>query len=409
MDRAAITTRLKQEARRLGFDLAGACPAVAPSGLHNLHQWLAAGYAGEMRYLADRVTAYEHPGHVLAGVRSLLVVAVNYRTVNPTPVAPGQGRISRYAWGLDYHDLIHARLDALAELLRQLVPGRACAGWSTRRLSWTRVRAVGRPGLDRKKHAPFESAQRQLVLLGRATDRFRVRVRRAAGDRSLRKLHRLPRRLPNAGLRRSLCARQSPLHQLSDDRASIEHSDRIARSPGRLGLRLRCLPGCLPLEPPRTTSPLDELHPAAGADPLELVSLFSLSEDDFRIRFRHTPLWRAKRRGLLRNAAIALGNCRAVEAVPALVLGLEDHEPLVRGACAWALGQLGDSRTADALAHRMAAEADDEVRGEIAAALQAASRTRRRPPARAPRPAGSSLELPRRKTARAPLAIRPAG
>ena len=123
MDRATITKRLKLEAQQLEFDLVGACPAVSPSGLNNLHKWLAAGYAGEMRYLSDRAAAYEHPDHVLAGARSLLVAALNYRTLDPSPVAPGQGRVSRYAWGLDYHDLIHARLDALAELLHQLVPG----------------------------------------------------------------------------------------------------------------------------------------------------------------------------------------------------------------------------------------------------------------------------------------------
>ena len=75
----------------------------------------------------------------------------------------------------------------------------------------------------------------------------------------------------------------------------------------------------------------------------------------------------------MRNAAIALGNGRTVEAIPALTLGLEDHEPLVRGACAWALGQIGGAEATDALARRMTSEPDEEVRGEIAAALQAAS------------------------------------
>jgi epoxyqueuosine reductase len=68
--------------------------------------------------------------------------------------------------------------------------------------------------------------------------------------------------------------------------------------------------------------------------------LFDLTEDDFRQRFRHTPLWRAHRRGLLRNAAIVLGNQRASAAIPALTKGLVDEEPLVREACAWALAQI---------------------------------------------------------------------
>jgi epoxyqueuosine reductase len=71
-----------------------------------------------------------------------------------------------------------------------------------------------------------------------------------------------------------------------------------------------------------------------------LIGLFSWSDDDFRQHFRQTPLWRARRRGLLRNAALVLGNQRAHHAQEALRRGAADAEPLVRGACEWALSQL---------------------------------------------------------------------
>jgi epoxyqueuosine reductase len=80
--------------------------------------------------------------------------------------------------------------------------------------------------------------------------------------------------------------------------------------------------------------------PLGESNPLDLVALFDLDDEAFRRRFRHTPLWRAKRRGLLRNAAIVLGNQRAVGAVAALERGSTDGEPLVREACAWALAQI---------------------------------------------------------------------
>jgi epoxyqueuosine reductase len=92
--------------------------------------------------------------------------------------------------------------------------------------------------------------------------------------------------------------------------------------------------------------------------------------EQFRQRFRHTPLWRAKRRGLLRNAAIVLGNRPSEAALPALIRGLSDEEPLVRGASAWAIGQCGGTPAREALTQRLAAETDDYVRGEIAAALK---------------------------------------
>ena len=72
-----------------------------------------------------------------------------------------------------------------------------------------------------------------------------------------------------------------------------------------------------------------EFQPLAGGTDLELSELFWLDDAEFRVRFRHTPLWRPKRRGLLRNAAIVLGNQVAPEAIPALARGLNDEESLV--------------------------------------------------------------------------------
>jgi epoxyqueuosine reductase len=65
-----------------------------------------------------------------------------------------------------------------------------------------------------------------------------------------------------------------------------------------------------------------------------------LDDAEFRRRFRDTPLWRSKRRGILRNAAIVLGNQRATAAIAALTKGASDEEPLVREACSWALTEI---------------------------------------------------------------------
>src|SRR5581483_12111219 len=122
MDAATLTSALKHEARRLGFALTGVCPAVTPQGIHHFRAWLGAGYAGEMTYLVERSDAYEHPRHVLDGVRSLLMLAMPYRTSEPGVAGAAQGRVSRYAWGTDYHDLIHERLRQLAAWLKGKVP-----------------------------------------------------------------------------------------------------------------------------------------------------------------------------------------------------------------------------------------------------------------------------------------------
>jgi len=124
----SLTARLKQESTRLGFGLAGVTPAVAPTGVARLREWIAAGYGGTMHYLTEREAAYAHPSHVLEGARSLVVLTMGYRTAEPRPIEVGQGRVSRYAWGNDYHDLIHDRLHTLADFLRGQAPGTKVRG-----------------------------------------------------------------------------------------------------------------------------------------------------------------------------------------------------------------------------------------------------------------------------------------
>jgi epoxyqueuosine reductase len=113
-----------------------------------------------------------------------------------------------------------------------------------------------------------------------------------------------------------------------------------------------------------------EFEPLPENNPRELAALFELDDAAFRARFRHTPLWRPKRRGLLRNAAIVLGNRPTPAAIPALVRGLNDDEPLVRGAAAWALGNYDMPTAREALSRRLQIENDPEVSREIAAAIE---------------------------------------
>jgi epoxyqueuosine reductase len=112
-----------------------------------------------------------------------------------------------------------------------------------------------------------------------------------------------------------------------------------------------------------------EFWPEAGSNPIDLIELFRMTDEQFRRRFRRSPLWRPKRRGILRNAAIVLGNQRAPQAIQALTWGLDDMEPLVREACAWALGQLGGERAQQVLRARRKHETDPAVRTAISRAL----------------------------------------
>jgi epoxyqueuosine reductase len=110
-----------------------------------------------------------------------------------------------------------------------------------------------------------------------------------------------------------------------------------------------------------------------------LIELMSLSQEEFSRRFKGSAVKRTKRRGLLRNVAVALGNWGSPEAVPVLVESLSDAEPLVRGHAAWALGRVASgegcppevaSQVGEALTARLFVEEEDEwVREELSLAL----------------------------------------
>jgi epoxyqueuosine reductase len=124
MTTAQRTRWVRERARVAGFDLCGVAPAATFDELARLPEWLARGYAGDMRYLDD--PRRRDPRLVLDGARSLIVVALNYNSPYPystemppaTGNQPARGWISRYAWGDDYHEVVKEKLDALLAGMR---------------------------------------------------------------------------------------------------------------------------------------------------------------------------------------------------------------------------------------------------------------------------------------------------
>ncbi len=110
--------------------------------------------------------------------------------------------------------------------------------------------------------------------------------------------------------------------------------------------------------------------PREGLDGPRLIEWMTMTQEEFSRTFKGSPIKRAKRRGLLRNVAVALGNWGSPEAVPALAAALHDDEPLIRGHAAWALGRIGTPGARQALRGREEVEEDAWVREEIALAFR---------------------------------------
>jgi epoxyqueuosine reductase len=111
MDWAKATEQVKQQARALGFDKVGIASAANPPDWAGLRAWLAAGMAADMAWMAD--PRRQNLELVLPGVQSLICVALNYYTPTPHSRDPAKGKISRYAWGRDYHRVLGRRLKQL--------------------------------------------------------------------------------------------------------------------------------------------------------------------------------------------------------------------------------------------------------------------------------------------------------
>ena len=371
MPPAEFTHRLKRQARKLGFQLTGVCPAVSPRGLSRFHEWLGAGYAGEMRYLVDRKEAYAHPRSVLEGVRSILMLGMNYRSAEPTSSAACEGRVSCYAWGaVDYHDLIHGRLQELAQWYQQQFP-------------LARLRGVvdTAPLLEREfaQLAGLGWVGKHTLLLNRQQGSWFF-LAALLTDQPLE--YDLPYEADYCGSCRACldaCPTAAfPEPYVLDATRCISYLTIELRGPqpeelrGRLNDWVFGCDICQEVCPwnrqvPRADEP--ELVPQPQQNPLQLAGLFDLDESAFRQRFRRTPLWRSKRRGLLRNAAVVLGNRPSPEGMRALLRGLRDEESLVRGAAAWALAQFDQAAAKRALQQRLAIEPEREVRQAISAAL----------------------------------------
>jgi epoxyqueuosine reductase len=129
-DLSTRTRIIKGKVRALGFDHVGIVPAdVLEPEREYLKEWLARGFHGEMRWMARDPAQRTDPRLLLPSARSVVVVALNYYTPHEYTTEPATGKISRYAWGDDYHDVVGERLRALLSWIKAVFPeseGKAC-------------------------------------------------------------------------------------------------------------------------------------------------------------------------------------------------------------------------------------------------------------------------------------------
>ncbi len=326
-------------ARRAGFQLAGIARASPVSDFPLYQEWLAAGMAGPLRYLADhRAPLRADPRHLLPSARSVLCVGLLYNSPGPE-----RHSVSRYAWGpADYHDILRAMLDRVAaELTEELGPFdyRICVDTAPL-LERSLARQAGLGWIGRNTcliHQPLGS----WFFLGSILASLDAAPDAPPPDRCgtcRRCIDACPTQalVPAGGGRYRLDARLCISTWTIEQRGPLPEAARES-----IGHLLFGCDICQEVCPWNRRAPFTDLP---GFQPLhpdpDLAGLAALTEDDFRTRFRHTPLWRTRYAGLLRNAATAMGNSGQPRYLPVLrkLAGIQDEG--VREHALWAIRRL---------------------------------------------------------------------
>jgi epoxyqueuosine reductase len=375
MNPAERTRWICGRARAEGFDLCGVAAVDAFEELGHLPEWLARGYAGEMNYLADPRRC--DPRLVLEGARSLIVVALNYNTSHPDSAEVSarsgderpRGWLSRYAWGDDYHEVLGQKLESLLAAMRaqfsepfearpyvdtgpvveRIAAKHAGLGWLAKNTclineqigSWLFLGVILTtldlaPSLSPGELPPADLCGNcRLCLDACPTEAFAAPY--------------------------VLDARRCISYLTIELRGNISEEFRPAMGRAVIGCDI-CQDVCpwnrkAPVTPLVEFEPRQQAAPENGKEKMEngRYSLFSpevewlasLSQDDFRSIFRSSAVKRAKWRGVVRNACVALGNSRvsreseAYQRIALLLRRLADSDdPLIAEHAHWALQQL---------------------------------------------------------------------
>lgn len=333
--------QIKEHARTLGFELVGIARAEVAGTYADFQRWLKEGLAGEMSYMERQGRARRHPQSILASARSIIMVGFNYKPRDGRAEYDQRfsGKVARYAQGRDYHDVLREKLKALlawiqtqrpevrgravvdtAPLLERDFARRAGLGWfgkntmllNTKLGSYFFIGAL-LLDIDLEADTPFETDH-----CGTCT---------ACLD---------------------ACPTQAfPQPGVLDSRRCISYLTIELRTPIAEELRRPMGDWVFGCDVCQEVCPWNRKAPPGndkGLVPLlkslDLEELLRLSDTEFRGRFRDTALLRPKRGGLLRNACVALGNAGDANALPALQQALEDADPLVRDAAAWAIRRI---------------------------------------------------------------------
>jgi epoxyqueuosine reductase len=341
--RQAVKQSIKDKARQLGFILAGVTTPEPPPHYSTFEHWLAQGQHGQMNYLATERSRLRRadPKQILPECKSILVLATPYPPPAGTGMSEGQGEgsVASYARGDDYHDVLPARMKELVHFIEKQVGGPVKNRWYTDTGPILERDLAQRAGIGwiGKNTCLIHPKQGSYFLLSEIFLDLELEPD-------------APFITDHCGTC-TLCIEACPTDCILPDRTldarrcisylTIELKDDIpVELRDKMGNWIFGCDICQMVCPWNRFAPegdsafLDKepLHP--------LTDELTLTPQAFNQRFKRTPTQRPKRRGYLRNVAVALGNTSDMHALPVLQNVLNDEEPMIREHAGWAIEQI---------------------------------------------------------------------
>ncbi|MFP3940595.1 MAG: tRNA epoxyqueuosine(34) reductase QueG [Thermoanaerobaculia bacterium] len=367
---------LKSWALEAGFDDAGVA-RLGPSGQGRAFlEWLDRGDQAGMEWIARRTDRRLDPRRLLPGARSVLCVALRYAPLagEEEPAGDLWPRVARYARGRDYHDVMGRRLRRLEERIAEAFPGTGTRRYvDTGPLLERELAARAGLGAQGKNTNLLSREAGSWFLLGEVLLTLDLAPDPPVADlcgRCTRCLDLCPTGALTGPYR--LDSRRCISYWTIEHRGDLPEEAREMVGEWVFGCDV-----CQEVCPWNVRGEVRGREPAGHPElrlpeerrELDLAGLLHLSREEYVERFRGSPMKRAKREGLQRNAAVAMGNRRDPAYVPELARAVGEAEPAVRRHAAWALGRIATAEAREALETALAEERDPAVRREIRASL----------------------------------------
>lgn len=338
-----LTDKLKRKAEHLGFDAVGIADLGSGISVEAYRDWLKAGHHAEMGYLArpDAIERRADPRLLMPGARSIVVVGISYYPGDFPPSPEGRARVSRYAWGRDYHDVLMGMLRQLAKWIEAEVTDpvahRAYVDFGP--LMERELAQRAGLGWFGKNTNLIHPALGSYFFLGELLLDLELEPNVPLQDDRCGSCTACMDACPTNALvaPRTLDARRCISYLTIEHREAIPPELRPLMGDWIFGCDIcqEVCPWNMRFAHVRESSVFEPTSPTL--DPIELLKL---DETGLRDRFRDTALLRPRRSGLLRNATVTLGNTGDRAAVPALENACSDENALVVEHAQWALQRI---------------------------------------------------------------------